>query len=450
MPNPYTRVSLVGQRRNADLLLPSDTPLGTLMPQILDVLDDRPDDSLGAKLLVRPDGGELPAGQTLGETGVLDGERLRLVSRTEAPPSPIVYDLNDTVSDHTEAVPGRWSPVYRFIICGFLSAVGSWFAITGLLEAFAPEQQHWIALGLAAVAFVAATTVSAPGRQQAVAATLAGAGTLFAVTGLVGLGLPEPWSFIALAGLAAVVQGVLGFIVNRPLSMFISAAVTGVLVAVWAVAPAVSVWAIGDRSADPLVGAAAIAGIVTLLVLGMLPQIALGVSGLAGMDDRHANGAAVLRRDVATAIDSAHGGLVSSAIVCAGSAALSLWLVGGDTLAYPFSLPLLACLVLGLGLRARSFPLAAERIPLYLATGLGVLALLRVATGFLPDYESAFLAALLVLALVIGAGLSVDLPEHSQARMRKTGDTIEAIALLAPIPLLIGYYGIYATLLETF
>ncbi|WP_313816166.1 type VII secretion integral membrane protein EccD [Citricoccus sp.] len=450
MPSPYTRVSLVGQRRNADLLLPSDTPLGTLMPQILDVLDDRPDDSLGAKLLVRPDGGELPAGQTLGETGVLDGERLRLVSRTEAPPSPIVYDLNDTVSDHTEAVPGRWSPVYRFIICGFLAAVGSWLAITGLLESFAPEQQHWITLGLAAAAFVAATAVSAPGRQQAVAATLAGAGALFAITGLVGLDLPEPWSFITLAGLAAVVQGVLGFIVNRPLSMFISAAVTGVLVAVWAVAPAISDWAIGDRSADPLVGAAAIAGIVTLLVLGMLPKIALGVSGLAGMDDQHANGAAVLRRDVTTAIDSAHGGLVSSAIVCAGSAALSLWLVGGDTLAYPFSLPLLTCLVLGLGLRARAFPLAAERIPLYLATGLGTLALIRMAAGFLPTYENAFLAALLVVALVIGAGLSVDLPEHSQARMRKTGDTIEAIALLAPIPLLIGYYGIYATLLETF
>ena len=151
-----------------------------------------------------------------------------------------------------------------------------------------------------------------------------------------------------------------------------------------------------------------------------------------------------------TAIDSAHGGLISSAIVCAVSAALSVWIVGGDTLAFPYSLPLLACLVLALGLRARAFPLAAQRIPLYLATDLGVLALVRLAAAFLPEYEGAFLAALLVLALVAGAGLSVDLPEHSQARMRKAGDTVEAIALLAPIPLLIGYYGIYATLLETF
>ena len=450
MPSPYTRVALVGQRRNADLLLPSDTPLGTLMPQILDLLGDQPEDSLGAKLLVRADGGEVPPSKTLGESGVLDGERLRLVSRTEAPPSPIVYDLNDTVSDHTEAVPGRWSPVYRYIISGLLAAVGSWLAITRLLASFAPEQQDWVALALAAVALVAAAALSAPGRRQAVAGTLAGAGTLFALSGLMGLDLPAPWSTLALAGLAALVQGVLGFIVNRPLSMFISAAVTGALVLVWAVAPALSVWAIGDRTADPLVGSAAIAGIAALLVLGLLPKIALGVSGLAGMDDRHANGAAVLRRDVGTAIDSAHGGLISSAIVCAVSAALSVWIVGGDTLAFPYSLPLLACLVLALGLRARAFPLAAQRIPLYLATGLGVLALVRLAAAFLPEYEGAFLAALLVLALVAGAGLSVDLPEHSQARMRKAGDTVEAIALLAPIPLLIGYYGIYATLLETF
>ncbi|REE03950.1 type VII secretion integral membrane protein EccD [Citricoccus nitrophenolicus] len=450
MPTPYTRVTLVGQRRNADLLLPSDTPLGTLLPQILDVLNDQPEDSLGTKLLVRPDGDEIPPSQTLSESEVLDGERLRLVSRTEAPPAPIVYDLNDSVSDATEAVPGRWSPVYKYISCGLLAALGAWFAITSLLETYTPELQDWINLALAAVALIGAAVVSSPGRQQAVAATLAGAGTLFALSGLTGLGLPAPWGYIAVGVLAAVVLGVLGFIVNRPLSMFIAAAVTGVLVAVWAVSPPLADWAIGDRTADPVVGAAAIPGIATLLVLGMLPKIALGVSGLAGMDDRHANGSTVLRRDVDRAIESAHGGLIASAVICAASAALSLWLVGGDTLAYPFSLPLLASLVLALGLRTRSFPLAAQRIPLYLATGLGVLSLVRLAIGFQPDYQGVFLALLLVLALVIGAGLSVDLPDHSQARMRKAGDTLEAIALLAPIPLLIGYYGIYATLLETF
>ena len=61
-----------------------------------------------------------------------------------------------------------------------------------------------------------------------------------------------------------------------------------------------------------------------------------------------------------------------------------------------------------------------------------------------------FLGVLLAVALLVGSGLSVDLPEHSQARLRRLGDTVEAIALFVAIPLLIGYFGIYATLWEIF
>jgi type VII secretion integral membrane protein EccD len=450
VPLPYTRVSLVGDRRNADLLLPSDAPVGTLMPQILQVLHDRPEESLGAKLLVRSSGDTVPAVQTFAEAGVLDGERLTLVSRTEAPPSPIIYDLNDEVSDATESAAGRWAPRYRYLSAGLLSAVWSWWGITRLLEMYLPGFATWTALGLAVVLFIAACAVSAPGRQQAVAGTLAGAGTLFAVTGCWTLGLPSPWLAVCLGGLAAVVLGVLGFVVNRPLSMFIAAAVTGGLTLAWSLSPLVAAWAIGERHADHLVATAGIAGTLTALVLGLLPQIALGTSGLAGLDDRHANGTAVLRRNATAAIDSAHGGLVASTIVCAASGVLALWLVGTDTVAYPFSVPLLACLVLAFGLRARSFPLAAERIPLYLAMGVGVLSLVRLATSFAPHLEVVFVVVLVVLALAAGAGLSVDLPEHTRAQMRRAGDAVEALALFAAIPLLIGYFGIYATLLETF
>jgi type VII secretion integral membrane protein EccD len=450
VPLPYTRVALVGDRRNADLLLPSDAPVGILMPQILEVLQDRPEESLGAKVLVRSSGDAVPAAQTFAEAGVLDGERLTLVSRTEAPPAPIVYDLNDEVSDATDAVPGRWAPRYRYLSAGLLAAVGAWWGTTRLLDMFLPDLAAWTALGLAAVLFIAAGAVSSPGRRQAVAGTLAGTGALFAVSGLGSLGLDLPWFAIGLGGLVAVVLGVLGFVVNRPLSMFIAAALAGGLTLSWALAPALAAWAIGGRAADPLVGAAGGAGILTVLLLGLLPQIALGASGLAGMDDRHANGTAVLRRNAAVAIDSAHGGLVASTIACAASGAIALWLIGADASASPYALPLLACLVLALGLRARSFPLAAERIPLYLATGLGVLGLVRLATTLAPDFEAVFVAVLVLLALAAGAGLSVDLPEHSQARFRRAGDAVEALALFAAIPLLIGYFGIYATLLETF
>lgn len=452
MPNPYTRISLTGERRNADLLLPSDTPVGALMPQILDILDDRPRESLGAKVLVRSDGDTVPAVQTFAEAGVLDGERLALVSQTEAPPAPIIYDLNDTVSDATDAVRGRWSDTYRFLISGTLAALGAWLAVVGLLDRFLAEDAWtgWACFGLAAVLLIAGASLAAPGRMRAVAGTLVGTGTLFAATGLMRLGLEAPWLAVGLGALASLVLGFLGFVVSRPLSMFIAAAVTGGLTLTWAVSPAVAAWAIGGKDAEVTVGAAGIAGVITLLVLGLLPKIALGASGLAGLDDSQAGGRPVLRTDARRAIDAAHGGLIASALVCAASMALALWLVGTDTRMHAFSLPMLAFLALAVGLRARSFPLAAQRIPLYLAAGIGVLALVRLAIHFLPGADAVFLLVLLVLALLAGSGLSVTLPEHSQARMRRTGDTLEGLALFAVIPLLIGYFGIYASLLETF
>jgi type VII secretion integral membrane protein EccD len=452
VPNPYTRVSLTGDHRNADLLLPSDTPVGALMPQILDILDDRPRESLGAKVLVRPDGDAVPAAQTFAEAGVLDGERLALVSQTEAPPAPIIYDLNDTVSDATDAVRGRWSDTYRFLVCGTLASVGAWLAVVGLLDRFLAQEAWtgWACFGLAAVLLVAGASVAAPGRRRAVAGTLVGTGTLFAATGLTRLGLDAPWLAVGLGVLAALVLGFLGFVVSRPLSMFIAAAVAGGLTLTWAVSPAIAAWAIGERDAEVSVGAAGIAGVITLLVLGLLPKIALGASGLAGLDDRQAGGRAVLRTDARRAIDAAHGGLIASAIVGAVSMALAVWLVGSDTRMHAFSLPLLAFMALAVGLRARSFPLAAQRIPLYSASGIGVLALVRLAIDFLPGLDTVFLLVLLVIALLAGAGLSATLPEHSQARMRRTGDTLEGLALFAVVPLLIGYFGIYASLLETF
>ena len=450
MPSPYTRVSLIGHRRNADALLPLDTPVGSLLPQILDLLDDRPQDGLGSKLLVRSSGDAVDPDLTFAEAEVLDGERLTVVSQTEAPPAPIVYDLNDAVTDATESIHGRWSDAYRYLISGVIAALGAWFAVRGLLGLYAEEQQAWIELGLGGALLIGGAAVAGPGRMRAVAGTLIGAGALFAGTGVLHLGLPQEWLLPAFGALAAVVMGLLGFVVHRPLAMFMAAAITGGLTLVWTLAPAVSEWSIGERSSDVLVGAAGIAGIITILVLGMLPKIALSASGLASLDDSHAQGRSLLRTDASTAIDAAHGGLVTSTIVCAVSMAASLWLIGGDTTHHPFSVPLLAALTLAVWLRARSFPLATERIPLHLAAGVGVVALVRLATTWLPDFNGVFLAVLLALALAVGAGLSVDLPDHSQARMRRFGDTVEAIALFVVIPLLIGYFGIYATLWEIF
>ena len=64
MAHAFTRVTLIGTRRHLDLLLPSDRPVGGLMPQVLDLLQDEPSEDVAAKLLVRPDGAPLDAAGT--------------------------------------------------------------------------------------------------------------------------------------------------------------------------------------------------------------------------------------------------------------------------------------------------------------------------------------------------------------------------------------------------
>ncbi len=37
----YTRLTVIGSKRKADLVLPDDEPVGALLPQLLEVLDER-------------------------------------------------------------------------------------------------------------------------------------------------------------------------------------------------------------------------------------------------------------------------------------------------------------------------------------------------------------------------------------------------------------------------
>ena len=37
----YTRLTMIGSNRKADLVLPDDEPVGALLPQLLEVLDER-------------------------------------------------------------------------------------------------------------------------------------------------------------------------------------------------------------------------------------------------------------------------------------------------------------------------------------------------------------------------------------------------------------------------
>ena len=60
-----SRVTLVGERRRVDLVLPSREPVGVLLPEVMRLLDDRVADRPELRHLVTADGSALDPGASL-------------------------------------------------------------------------------------------------------------------------------------------------------------------------------------------------------------------------------------------------------------------------------------------------------------------------------------------------------------------------------------------------
>lgn len=445
MAHAYTRVTLVGQQRHLDLLLPSDQPVAALMPQVLDLLGDEPAADVAAKVLVAPDGSELAPTDTLAQAQVLDGTALALCNASEAPPAPIVYDVTDLVVAETEAVRGRWNRHWKNATAGVFAAAGLWAGAELLLAAVAPEAAWWLLAVLSVLAAAAGVLVSrrspdsAAGPAALAAGWLAGLGAALHTGGMDGGNYGRAGLVLAAATVLTLLA--LGASDRRPKAMY-----TGALVA----ALAAAAWTGAVLLTGNAVQAAALAGIASVLLLGLLPGMALAASGLAALDDRRAKGGQVGRPDALDAVASAHTGLVVSTAAAAASAALGFWLLGTDTAQQAWSLPLVAVLTLAVFLRARAFPLAPERLALYAATAVGLAALASGSSRWFSDQPWATGVMVLVLAAAVWIALSLDLPDHAQARFRLAAKRLETLAILASVPLAAGMFGIFAQLLESF
>ncbi|WP_208618582.1 EsaB/YukD family protein, partial [Streptomyces europaeiscabiei] len=105
-----SRVTLVGERRRVDLVLPSREPVGLLLPEIMRLLDDRVGGRPELRHLVTADGSALSHDSTLESAGVPDGAVLRLVRAEDAPSAPVVHDVTDEAAEDLDARGWRWRP----------------------------------------------------------------------------------------------------------------------------------------------------------------------------------------------------------------------------------------------------------------------------------------------------------------------------------------------------
>ncbi|MGQ4511762.1 type VII secretion integral membrane protein EccD [Streptomyces sp. DW26H14] len=231
----------------------------------------------------------------------------------------------------------------------------------------------------------------------------------------------------------------------------LGAASAGVTAAVWeAVAAAQG----GAGSAQQQARAGAVLAVVSVVLLGLLPRLALMSAGLTGLDDHRSQGQSVSRYRVAVALSATHRGLTLATVVLGGSAAAGACLaLRAPT---PWTVPLVAVTACVLALRSRAFPLVAEVVALLLAASVTVVRGVLVWSGWSDGSGSrghgsaGALAVLVVLAVVPLLVLAVRLPEQVGSRLGRMADIAESVGVIALFPLLIGVFGVYGRLLGTF
>ncbi|MFK0049184.1 type VII secretion integral membrane protein EccD [Streptomyces sp. NPDC090741] len=439
-----SRVTLVGERRRADMVLPSDTPIGQLLPDILQLLDDRAAARPLTRQLMTSDGSALPQDNTLAAAGIADGAVLRLVRTHSAPPAPVVHDVTDLVADDLDLQAWRWRPAARRSSAGVATVA---FAVTAALLA-----RREFALGTLAGALLAVTVVLL--AAGALAARV-GQGNRGLATALLlasgGLGVLTAWTAADAHHWSGVVRltGVSGaLVVALVLLGYCSPLGRGGLIGAGAVAVITAGWEAAAALQDEPARLGALMALASVVLLGLLPRLALMASGLTALDDRRSGGTSVSRHDVGNALAATHRGLALATIATALSAAAAGWLLtlAAEPNVWTVALPSLVTVVLLS--RARAFPLVAEVVALLAASGVLLVRLLMLWVGH--GGGAGALAALCVAALLPLTALAMQPPEHVQVRLRRMADLVESVGMVGLFPLAIGVFGVYGQLLDKF
>ncbi|MCC3654112.1 MULTISPECIES: type VII secretion integral membrane protein EccD [Streptomyces] len=439
-----SRVTLVGERRRVDLLLPSDEPVGRLLPDVIQLLDDRVAARPELRRLVTASGAVLPLDSTLASSEVRDGAVLRLVRAQDAPAAPVVHDVTDEVAEDLDLRAWRWRPVARRATAG-TATVG--FAVTAALLARDAFDKSAVAGAL----FALTVLLAAAG---ALAARLGGgnrglATTLHLAAGA--LGLLAAWtaadaqSWTAEARLAGVTAAVV--LTLLLLGLFTPVGRGGLIGAAAAFATT-GIWLLTGALQDEPARVGAVLGVVSVVVLGLLPRLALMAAGLTALDDRRSAGASVSRHQVDTALAAAHRGLALATIVTAVSVTAAGLLA--STVSNPWAISLTAVLALVLASRSRAFPLVAEVVVLLGAASVLLVRLVTLWTDSLDGAPAGPLGLLALAALVPVGVLAVQPPEHVRVRLRRFVDFIESVGVIALFPLAVGVFGVYGRLLNAF
>ncbi len=433
----YTRVTVQGQSRKADLVLPDDEPIAAVLPDVLALLNESTERSARPLVLVTSVGEQLAPGLTLAEQNVDHGTILRLVRIDEAPPPPEVADVTDILGEAVENRADAWRPMWATAAAAAVAAVAAALSSSAMVEQGMSVTQVAIMLGtLAVFAIIAAR------RDRAQAATVllvaaAGWATTVAAGVATTLGLTYPFAtavtWFGMSCAIAALVAIAGF-QDRPLAL--GGTLGTVILGGWTLMLYLDL---------PIAQAAGIVAAACALLLGLLPGIAMSISGLTGLDDRVVEGNRIASTTVADAVDQAHRSLSWATVAVAAPASFTAWVLSGiDEWAAQGLAAAVAAILL---LRTQVLPLAPQRLVL-IAAGVAPLLALIYRSGLMTTTQAA--VAGVVLLTLAGLMVAVRTSENTRARLRRLAGFFELIAVLTLVPFVLQLFGVFADLLEQF
>ncbi|MGL4340652.1 MAG: EsaB/YukD family protein [Rhodoglobus sp.] len=436
----FTRLTIVASRRKAEIVVPSDESLGALIPQLMDLLDEPARSGDRPLTLVLATGEQLDLSLSTSQQLVRDGSLLRLIRIEDAPPPPEVSDVTDVVADTRDSRSGLWSTPFRHAIGAIgvsaLTAVSGAMILTSLHElGFSVISALWCVL------LSTATLLGRGGLRSASIAVTAAASGFGLPLGLaaaraVGPELPAWIWGIGSLSLTAVALGLcLGVGQrNRP-------ALLGSVVAL----PTMLLPALLMLAGVSMLGSFGVAAVVAVAAAGLVPWYALSASGLTGLDDQVMDGARLARERVLPTLGAAYQTMTWTTIGVTVPIAISTSVL---LLAPPGWATGLGCAILLVtAARTRAYPLAGQSIALWMAVLIPLIIGLNAYFTTQP-ITGAVVAAGLALTAALLSGVRP--PRHQRARLRRVGNIIEALSVIALLPLLLGVFDVFSDLLDTF
>lgn len=413
--NDLARITVDTPDRRLDLAVPADAPLADLVRLLVSAGGERLGERGAATgwVVRRGDGAPLSGAQTLYDQGVRDGDVLRLVQADEIWPELEYDDIAEAIAA-TRRDSAAWSPVAARRTGIGAGVAALLCALLAIVRDTAHPATSLLAGGCAAVLLGAGVVIARAGGDRSVGAVVAAVAIPYAaVAGLLARGdRPYAIDLLVACAVAALVAWFGALAVGRTTWVFIAAGLAAVAGVVGAAL---------DRLITP-VGAAAIVLSVLALGAGLIPVAAVRWGGLGDWPTDALASAVSRGEEIVT------GSCCGVAVVAAAASTV----LARSGLAWPLLLGLAAAIALGV--RSRAYGVLRQRLAALIAGACAGLPLLvwAVWTGFAP--------VAVVAALVLTGALLI----AARPASARLAAVVEAITLLAILPLLCGALNLYA------